>query len=74
MNLPGIAKKTLIIKIALWSAGLFVLLGVLGFLVAPHFVKSALEKSISEKLHRTATIRELGINPTLCQRRSRALH
>src|SRR4030065_2788582 len=63
MNPPEIAKKPLLKKIALWSAGLFVLIGVIGFLVAPHFVKSALEKAISEKLHRTATIRELGINP-----------
>lgn len=63
MNLSGIAKKPLTKKIALWGTGLFVLFGVLGFLVAPYFVKSALEKSISEKLHRTATIRELSINP-----------
>lgn len=63
MNPPEIAKKPLLKKIVLWSAGLFALIGVIGFLVAPHFVKSALEKSIGEKLHRTATIRELGINP-----------
>ncbi len=63
MNLPKIAYKPLFKKIVLWGAGLFILIGVLGFLVAPHFVKPALEKSIGEKLHRTATIRKLGINP-----------
>ena len=62
MDLPGIAKRPLK-KIALWSAGILALIGVFGFLVAPHFAKPALEKTISEKLHRTATIRELGINP-----------
>ena len=63
MNLPGIAKKPLIKKFLLWDTGLLTLSGVLGFLVAPYFIKPALEKSISEKFHRTATIRELGINP-----------
>ncbi|MGE5492542.1 MAG: DUF748 domain-containing protein, partial [Actinomycetota bacterium] len=50
-------------RIALAAGVIVVLFGILGFFVAPHFVKPALESALAEKLHRPVAIRELDINP-----------
>jgi uncharacterized protein involved in outer membrane biogenesis len=53
-----VVRRTLIGLLAF-----IVLLGLFGFFVLPGIVKSQAEKAISEKLHRTATIGKIEINP-----------
>ncbi len=50
-------------KWALWGAGVFALIGVAGFFIAPPLVKSLAESALSEALHRPVTIEGVSINP-----------
>jgi len=50
-------------KIAAWLGGLFILVGITGFLVLPPIVKSIALKELSTKLHREVTIDKIAINP-----------
>lgn len=50
-----------------WPALILVVLGVfyglMGFLVLPRILRSVLQQKLSEALHRSATVRELRVNP-----------
>ena len=50
-------------KIGQWLIGIFVLLGVLGFLAAPPLLKSLLQSQLSAQLHREVSIGDIAINP-----------
>jgi uncharacterized protein involved in outer membrane biogenesis len=52
-----------VLKWATWTVGIFAVIGVLGALVAPPLVRSALEQQLSKALHRKVTIRTVRINP-----------
>lgn len=47
----------------LWCAGIFVLVCVLGFFVAPPILRGQLEKRLSEQLHRRVTVGKVRLNP-----------
>ena len=48
---------------ALWGAGVFALVGVVGFLVAPPLVRSVAQSTLSDLLHRPVSIEGVSINP-----------
>jgi uncharacterized protein involved in outer membrane biogenesis len=50
-------------KIALWLAGLFVLFGVVGFLVVPPLAKSIATEQLGKFLGRPVSIGEIAVNP-----------
>jgi uncharacterized protein involved in outer membrane biogenesis len=52
-------------KFLLWALAGVALYAILGFLVLPPLVKSALVKQLTERLHRQAEIRAVKINPFL---------
>ena len=58
-----IAGSRAVRKIGWWVAGLFVLVTVAGFLVAPPLVKYKLEESLSAQLQRKTTVEHVRINP-----------
>lgn len=47
----------------LWGAGIFALVCVLGFFVAPPLLRGQLEKRLSEQLHRRVTVGKVRLNP-----------
>ena len=56
-------KRPLLKKLLVGGVALFVLVGALGFLALPHFLRPFAENLLSEKLHRPVHIGELAINP-----------
>jgi uncharacterized protein involved in outer membrane biogenesis len=48
---------------ALWGAGVFALVGVVGFLLAPPLVRSVAQSTLSDLLHRPVSIEGVSINP-----------
>lgn len=50
-------------KWALWGAGVFAVIGVAGFLIAPPLVKSVAQSTLSDLLHRPVSIEGVSINP-----------
>jgi hypothetical protein len=56
-------RSPLLRKTAIGAAALFLAVGVLGFLLLPHFLRPFLENTLSEKLHRPVKLAELAINP-----------
>ncbi|NTV11572.1 MAG: hypothetical protein HGA47_12500, partial [Zoogloea sp.] len=50
-------------RAALVGGVLALLVGVAGFLVAPHYLRPFVEQLLSEKLHRKVSIGELSVNP-----------
>ncbi|HEX9142914.1 MAG TPA: DUF748 domain-containing protein, partial [Candidatus Binatia bacterium] len=49
--------------VAIWIVAVFVLIGVLGGLVAPPLLRGKLASVLSEKLHRQVSIEQIRINP-----------
>lgn len=47
----------------LWAAGGLALFAVIGFLVIPPILKTFLTKTLTERLHRPASIRDISFNP-----------
>jgi hypothetical protein len=66
-NLPGqaavFARTPRARKIGWWIFGVLAAIAVLGFLVAPPFVRSKLEQELTRALHRKVAIEALRINP-----------
>ena len=50
-------------KIAIWSASIFIAIGVLLGLVAPPLIRGKVAAALSEKLHRQVSIEQIRINP-----------
>lgn len=48
---------------ALWGAGVFALVGVVGFLIAPPLVRSVAQSTLSDLMHRPVSIEGVSINP-----------
>ncbi|MDD5296194.1 MAG: DUF748 domain-containing protein [Rhodocyclaceae bacterium] len=63
MKVPEFLNSARVRKILAGAVLLFLLVGLLGFLVAPHFLRPFLENALSEKLHRPVKVAELAINP-----------
>lgn len=51
-------------RIGLIAVGVYLAIGVLGFLVAPPILKAVLVKELSAKLQRPGEIREIASTPT----------
>ena len=52
-----------VLKWTAWTCGIVIAVGILGALVAPPLVRSALEQRLSQTLHRKVSIERLRINP-----------
>ena len=63
MKALEILKRPLLKKLLVWAVALVALVGGLGFLALPHFLRPFLEKTLTEKLHRQVSIGELAVNP-----------
>ena len=63
MDAKDFVRKPILRKTALWSLGILVGIGVLGFLAAPPLVKYFAQQKLSEMLHRPVTIEGIRINP-----------
>lgn len=50
-------------KFVWWTIGTLAAIGVLGFLIAPPLVRGKLERTLTELLHRKASIESISINP-----------
>ncbi len=59
----ALKTRPLLKKILIGAVALVVLVGLLGFLALPHFLRPFAENLLSEKLHRPVRIAELAINP-----------
>ena len=62
-RLPAALTSARSKRLALWLAGLFLLLGLFGFLAAPPLLKSLLVKQLSQELQREVSIERIDINP-----------
>ena len=56
-------KSPRTLRIAKWSAGIFLVFGLLGYFAAPPLLKSVLQKQLTAQLHRDVTIDKIAINP-----------
>ena len=63
MTTPFLHRARLIKKIAFTLAGLVAVYAIVGFIVAPYFLKSALNSRLSEALGRPVTIEKVALNP-----------
>lgn len=63
MNVRDVLLRPMVKRVLLTLTALFVLIGLLGFLAVPHFVRPYLEQALSEKLHRLVKVAELAVNP-----------
>jgi len=62
-RVPQLLERHFLRKPYFWVLGGLVVLSIAGYLVLPSILQSILQKQLSEKLHRQATIRDLKINP-----------
>lgn len=62
-RIVGVARKPFVKRTLIALVALFVLFGVVGYLVLPGILKSKAEEIISQKLHRKTTIEAIEIHP-----------
>ncbi|MER3423191.1 MAG: hypothetical protein C4293_08140, partial [Nitrospiraceae bacterium] len=62
---PRQGKHRLLRRLLLWALAGVVLYALLGFLVLPYVLKAVLTRQLSERLHRTAAIQGMKVNPFL---------
>jgi uncharacterized protein involved in outer membrane biogenesis len=58
-----LARRPRLRKVALWSGGIIIAIGLLGALAAPPLVRYVLSQQLTKTLHRDVSIQQVRINP-----------